>query len=174
MKLLISQLFIISVLFFACGLNNNTKKVSDEKQSFTLEVPQNWEVLENKFKINDIHLAAPLKEGDTTYREDLIVRSDKAQRIAFQEFFEGEIKGLIKLKDADIHMEGTAKLKNGEASWVHYSYDYRGKSLSGINFYLEGPEKIYTIMMTTDKAAFEEHKPTFEDMAASFELKGVQ
>lgn len=147
---------------------NATKEIRKEK--FTLKIPSNWEVIEQKFGVDLIGLAP--ESGSDFFRENfniLYVKLDTP--LSPEKFYEYNLQSLNQLLvDFDLESSEVVTIDNVEAKKLIFTHTMGVVNAKVIQYFLLENNNAYIMTFTAARLDFDKIRSEFEQIANSFKI----
>ena len=171
-KILIATFILIALplltTFSAEQAQITTKEIRNEKLGFTLKIPTNWEILEDKFGVDLIGLAPA--SGPDLFRENFNILSIKLDTpITSEKFYEYNLQSLSQLLvDFDLENSEDVTIDNVKAKKIIFTHTMGVVNAKVIQYFMLENNKAYVLTFTAARLDFDKIRPQFEQIANSF------
>ncbi len=172
-QLLINKkiLLIFVLLFLSSCKSQNSKRYINNKDSFSIEFPANWEVKENYFRTTVMALS-PLENSSDNFRENVnVVVETIPPGTSLNEYFSSSIKNMRQLNKFNDEFSGIEKFGKAETKWLYYTHEMDAYKFKVILYQLVKGNKGYSITCTAKAEDFDKFKNQFKNIASTFKME---
>ncbi len=165
-------IFIASAsLFLSFCKSQNPNRYINNKDKFSIQFPNNWEIKENYYGTNVMALS-PLENNEDNFRENLnVVVETIPARMSLEDYFSLSVKNLHQLNNFNDEFSGYDEFDNTKVKWLYYTHELANYKLKVVLYQLVKDGKGYSITATAKAEDFDKYKDQFQNSASTFEFE---
>ncbi len=171
-KFIFIKLFLAFIVLSlsSCKAENPNRYVND-KDKFSIEFPESWEVKENYYGTTVMALC-PLENNFDNFRENInVVVESLPSNTSLNDYFSSSIKSLKQLNNFNDEFSGLEELGKAQAKWLYYTHEMGAYKLKVILYQLVNNGKGYSITCTSKEEDFEKFKKQFKKITSTFKFE---
>ena len=152
------------------ALTTALKQIKNDKLDFSIEIPENWEVVDQNLGVDLVGLA-PLSDSDL-FRENFNVLSVKLDfPLTRQEYYDYNLKSLSQLlDDFDLENSEDVKIGNVNARKIIFTHTMGVVNAKVLQYLMLINNKAYVMTFTAARLDFDKVRPEFEQIANSLKF----
>lgn len=153
-----------------------TKVFKDPLHKFQVELPDNWSLGEGfsdkRLDFVLIALSPEDQQADPFIENMNILVEDLGKEVALREYFMWNLVGLMQeLPNFHMHEKSNATVNGVQMQVLVYSWDLQSETTATYQFIFVKGTKGYVITFSAQPDKFEDYRPVFDRIAASFDFE---
>ncbi len=175
-------ILFISAIFMACNESSRTKntdthltkEINSDSLGYALQVPENWNTIENPSQKNILGIFENLKDTSDQFKENIQIWREEIPIPIADSIYQKAAMTQIKIANPDIDIRAGHDIKIDSLLFKGFEFDFvtnDSAAYAVFGYTLLQGDYGYNFNLTTEKDKIKIYKPLFDSIISTFKPK---